>query len=52
MDNQATKYIKKFLTMEECKLLLVVPHNHRVNAFKDTFYHGAATTDSDFPLQL
>jgi hypothetical protein len=25
MDNQATKYIKKFLTKEECKLQLVEP---------------------------
>jgi hypothetical protein len=44
MDNQATKYIKKFLTKEECKLQLVEPHNHRINAaelaiqtFKDAF---------------
>jgi hypothetical protein len=34
MDNQATKYTKKFLTKEECKLQLVEPHNHRVNAAK------------------
>jgi hypothetical protein len=32
--NQATKYKKKFLTKEECKLQLVEPHNHRVNAAK------------------
>ncbi len=32
MDNQATKYIKQFLTKKECKLQLVEPHNHRVNA--------------------
>ncbi len=32
MDNQVTKHIKKFLTMEECKLQLVEPHNHRVSA--------------------
>ena len=31
MDNQATKYIKKFLTKKECDLQLVEPHNHRVN---------------------
>jgi hypothetical protein len=31
-DNQATKYIKKILTKEECKLQLVEPHNHRINA--------------------
>jgi hypothetical protein len=34
IDNQATKYIKNFLTKEECKLQLVEPHNHRVNAAK------------------
>jgi hypothetical protein len=32
IDNQATKYIKNFLTKEECKLQLVEPHNHKVNA--------------------
>jgi hypothetical protein len=32
MDNQATKYIKKFLTKKECELQVVEPHNHRVNA--------------------
>ncbi len=59
MDNQATKYIRKFLTKEECKLQLVEPHSHRVNAaeraiqtFKDAFIAALATTDCDFPLQL
>ena len=44
MDNQVTKYIKNFLTNKECKLQVVEPHNHRVNAaeqviqtFKDAF---------------
>ncbi len=44
MDNQATKYIKKFLTKKECELQVVEPHNHRVNTaewakqtFKDAF---------------
>ncbi len=44
MDNQATKYIKQFLDENKCKLQLVEPHNHRVNAakramqtFKDAF---------------
>ena len=32
MDSQATKYIKKILTEEECKLQLSEPHNKRVNA--------------------
>ena len=34
MDNQATKHIKKFLMDEQCKLQLVEPHNHRINAAK------------------
>ncbi len=59
MDNQATKHIKTFLTKNDCKLQLVEPHKHRVNAaeqaiqtFKDAFIAALATTDSDFPLQL
>jgi hypothetical protein len=59
MDNQATKHIKKFLTENNCKLQVVEPHNHRVNAakrviqtFKAAFIVALATTDSDFPLQL
>ena len=32
MDNQATKHIKKNLTDHECKLQLVEPHNHQINA--------------------
>ena len=59
MDNQATRQIKRFLTTQECDLLLVEPHNHRVNAaeraiqtFNDHFVSALATTDSEFPLQL
>jgi hypothetical protein len=59
MDNQAMKHIKKILNKNECKLQLLEPHNHRVNAaeraiqtFKDAFIAALATTDSDFPLQL
>jgi hypothetical protein len=59
MDNQATKYIKKFLTKKECVLKVVEPHNHRVNTaecaiqtFKDVFIAALATTDRNFPLQL
>jgi len=59
MDNQATKYIKKFLTKKECNLQVVEPHNHRVNVaeraiqtFKDAFIAALATTDRDFSLQL
>jgi hypothetical protein len=32
MDNQVTKHIKQFLTSDNCKLQLVEPHNHTVNA--------------------
>jgi hypothetical protein len=59
MDNQATKQIKLFLTEEDCKLQLIKPHSHRVNAaeraiqtFKDAFILALTTTDRDFPLQL
>jgi hypothetical protein len=59
MDNQATKYIKKFLTKEECRLQLVELHNHRVTAaeqaiqtFKDAFISALPTTNHDFSLQL
>jgi hypothetical protein len=59
MDNQCTKQIKKFLTEKDYELMLVEPHNHRVNAaeraiqtFKDHFISALATTDSEFPLQL
>ncbi len=59
MDNQATKYIKTFLTKKECNLQLVEPHNHRINAaeraiqtFKNAFIAALATTDRDFSLQL
>ena len=59
MDNQATKQIKSFLTKKQCRLQLVEPHNHRVNAaeraiqtFKNHFISAIATTDEDFPLQL
>jgi len=51
--------IKKFLTDKDCELMLVEPHNHRVNAatcaiqtFKDHFISALATTDSKFSLQL
>ncbi len=59
MDNRASQTIKKFLTKNQCKLMLVEPHNHRVNAaeraiqtFKDHFVHALATNDSKFPLPL
>jgi hypothetical protein len=58
-DNQATKHFKTFLTEEECKLQLVEPRNHQVNAaeraiqtIKDAFILALATTDHDFSLQL
>jgi hypothetical protein len=59
MDNQCTKQIKKFLTDNKCELMLVEPHNHRVNVaehaiqtFKYHFISALATTNSKFPLQL
>jgi hypothetical protein len=59
MDNQCTKQIEKFLTANDCNLMLVQPHNHQVNAakrviqtFKDHFICALATTDSEFSLQL
>jgi hypothetical protein len=59
MDNQTTKFIKKFLTKKECNLQVVEPHNHHVNTaeraiqtFKDAFIAAMATTNLDFPLQL
>jgi len=59
IDNQCTRQIKKFLTDNDCELMLLEPHNHRVNAaeraiqtFKDHFISALATTDSEFPLQL
>ncbi len=52
LDNQATKHIKSFPTEEDCKLQLVKPHNHRVNAaecaiqtFKDAFILALAMMD-------
>ncbi len=59
MDNQAMKHIKKYLTEQDCKLQVVEPHNHCVNAaeraiqtFKAAFIAMLATVNSDFPLQL
>ena len=59
MDNQATKHIKKILTENNCRLQIVEPHNHRVNAakraiqtFKAAFIAALTMTDSNFPLQL
>jgi hypothetical protein len=59
MDNQASKIIKQYITLNQCNLMLVEPNNHRVNAaeraiqtFKDHFVSAFATTDSEFPLQL
>ena len=59
MDAQATKYIKKNLTKQECKLQLLEPHNKcvntaewRIQTWEDAFIAALATTNSDFPLQL
>jgi hypothetical protein len=57
MDNQATKAIKTYLTPQQCRLQLVKPGNHRVNAaeraiqtFKNRFIGALGTTDVDFPI--
>ncbi len=59
MKNQATTYVKQFLDENNCKLQLVEPHNHHVNAaewaiqtFKDAFIMALTMTDSNFPLKL
>ncbi len=59
MDNQASKVIKKYLTIQQWDNLLVELSNHRVNAaeraiqmFKVHFISALATTNSDFSLQL
>jgi hypothetical protein len=59
MDNQCTRQIRKFLTKKYCNLMLVKPHNHRVNVakraiqtFKDHIISALAMSDSKFPLQL
>jgi hypothetical protein len=59
MDNQASKVVKKYFTLQNCNLMLVKPNNHRVNAteqaiqtFKTHFISMLATTDSKFHLQL
>jgi hypothetical protein len=59
MNNQATKYITQFLDKNKCKLQLVEPHNHRINAaeraiqkFKNAFIAALSMTDSNFTLQL
>jgi hypothetical protein len=59
MDNQSTKVNRKFLDEEQCDLLLVEPHNHRVHAaertiltFKVHFISALTTTNSKFPLRL
>jgi hypothetical protein len=59
MDNQASQVIKRFLTQNNCDLMLVESNNHCVNSakraiqtFKAHFISALATTDSKFPLQL
>ena len=59
MDNQATKYIIKFLNEKDSKVQLVEPGNKRLNAaeraiqtWKNSLIAALATTDRDFPLQL
>ena len=59
MDNQATKAIHLYLTPQECKLQLVKPGNHCVNAakraiqtFKNRFIGALGTTNVNFPIHL
>jgi hypothetical protein len=59
MDNQESKVIKKYLTVNQCNNILVNPNKHRVKAaesaiqtFNAHFISVLATTDSKFPLQL
>ncbi len=56
MDNQATKAIKSYLTPQQCRLQLVEPDNHRVNAaeraiqtFKNLFIVPSAPLMWTFP---
>ncbi len=54
MDNQATKYIKQFLTKKEYNLQVVEPHNHRLNAAEraiQTFNSLSAMDGCDCPLK-
>jgi hypothetical protein len=59
MDNQASKVIKNYVTLQNCGIMLIEPNNHRVKAakqaiqtFKAHFISALASTDSEFPLQL
>jgi hypothetical protein len=59
MDNQATKVIKAYLTLQQVSLQLLEPHNHRVNAaeraiqtFKNCLIGALGTTDAYFLIQL
>ena len=59
MDNQATKYIIKYLHEKNSKVQLVEPGNKRLNAaeraiqtWKNALIAALATTDRDFPIQL
>jgi hypothetical protein len=59
MDNQASRVIKEYLTLQPCENLLVKLNNHKLNAakraiqtFKAHFISALAMTDSKCPLQL
>ncbi len=59
MDNQASRVIKEYFTLQHCENLLIKPNNHRVNSakraiqtFKAHFISALAMTDCKFPLQL
>jgi hypothetical protein len=55
----SNKTHQTFLTKNDCKLQLMEPHNHCINAaertiqmLKDAFIAALATIDSNSPLQL
>ena len=59
MDNQAMKYIIKYLNEKDSEAQLVEPGNKRLNAaeraiqtWKNALIAALATTDRDFPIQL
>ena len=59
MDNEASKAVKRFITLQQTKYQLVEPNNHRVNAaerairtFKNHFVAGLASVHPQFPLYL
>jgi hypothetical protein len=59
MDNECSKAVEAHIRTNSMDILLVPPHNHRVNAakrviatFKEHFISAVTTADKDCPLQL